>query len=85
MVDILQMYTDNKYHIPYIITKFGSSSLSRNNPVLTLKITNVLGNSIDSVSVSGTSVTNDKAQVVMNEIRFKSVTGDRLEVSISLH
>ncbi|KAF7492317.1 Dolichyl-diphosphooligosaccharide--protein glycosyltransferase subunit 2 [Sarcoptes scabiei] len=76
VVDILQMYTDNKYHIPYIITKFGSSSLSRNNPVLTLKITNVLGNSIDSVSVSGTSVTNDKAQVVMNEIRFKSVTGD---------
>ncbi|KAH7643011.1 dolichyl-diphosphooligosaccharide-protein glycosyltransferase subunit 2-like protein [Dermatophagoides farinae] len=79
VIETLALFTNNKYHIPYMITKFGSSSLSANdNPVLTLKITNVLGESVGPVTVTGASLSlnKDKNNAIMKNIQFKSVEGD---------
>ncbi|OTF72793.1 hypothetical protein BLA29_009720, partial [Euroglyphus maynei] len=51
VIETLALFTDNKYHIPYMVTKYGSSALSATeNPVLTLKVTNVLGESVGPVT-----------------------------------
>ncbi|KAH9418812.1 proteasome regulatory particle base subunit [Dermatophagoides pteronyssinus] len=79
VIETLALFTNNKYHIPYMITKFGSSALSATeNPILTIKVTNVLGESVGPVTVTGTSLSmnKDKNNAIMKNISFKPVAGD---------
>jgi len=43
---LLKMLTENKYHIPVCVSVYGSSSVSKENPVLTFKVNNVMGQSL---------------------------------------
>jgi len=73
----LSLFTNNKFHIPLIISKYGSSALSAESPILTVQVTNVLGLSVGPVTVNGISLTRkgEKSPVLQN-IAFKPVTGD---------
>ena len=78
VIDSLSLFTTNKFHIPLIVSKYGSSALSAENPILTVKVTNVLGQSVGPVTVSGVSLSRkgEKSPLLQN-IAFKAVTGDR--------
>ena len=40
------MFTKNKFHIPVCVSVYGSSSVSKEKPILTIKVTNVMGKSL---------------------------------------
>lgn len=76
VIETLSLFTKNKFHIPYLITKYASSTLSKENPILTLKVTNVLGESVGPVTVTATLTDHVNKNPLMKNIVFKPVEGD---------
>jgi oligosaccharyltransferase complex subunit delta (ribophorin II) len=77
-LEVLKLYTNNKYHIPVVITNYGSSALSPTNSVLTVRITNVLGASLGPLSVTADSATRlDDKKVIWTKKSLQPVQGDR--------
>jgi len=78
VIESLSLFTTNKFHIPMIISKYDSSTLSVESPTLTLQVTNVLGHSMGPVTVNGISLTRKgETNSVLQNISFKPVTGVR--------
>jgi len=78
LLEVLKLYTNNKYHIPVVVTNYGSSALSPTNSVLTVRITNVLGASLGSLSVTADSATRvDDKKVIWTKKSLQPVQGDR--------
>lgn len=75
----LKMFTNNKYHVPYVFSIYGGKTLSKGNTVLTVKVCNVLGGSVGPVSVIGPAFTTTAGGVFAKNIAFKQVTGDRYD------
>lgn len=73
----LKLFTNNKYHVPYVFSVYGGKILSKSNTVLTVKVCNVLGESVGPVSVTGLSFTANSGTPFAQNIVFKQVTGDR--------
>ncbi|KAI2808529.1 proteasome regulatory particle base subunit [Blomia tropicalis] len=77
VIESLSLFANNKYHIPLIVSKYGSSSLSAENSILTIKVTNVLGLPVGPVTVTGTTLTPQGEKTsLLKDIAFKPVTGD---------
>lgn len=78
LLEVLKLYTNNKFHIPVIITNYGSSALSPTNSVLTVRITNVLGASLGPLTVTADSATRiDDKKVIWTKKSLQPVQGDR--------
>jgi len=59
------------------VSIYGSSSLSAENPILTIKVTNAQGQSVAPATVTGVSFTKDgETAAALSKIVFKPVTGD---------
>ena len=77
-MEVLKLYTNNKYHIPVVVTNYGSSALSPTNSVLTVKITNVLGASLGPMTVTADSAVRvEDKKVVFTKKSLQPVQGDR--------
>ena len=86
VIETLSLFTTNKFHIPLVVSKYGSAALSAESPILTVKVTNVLGLPVGPVTVSGVSLTRKgETSPVLQSISFKPVTGDRLVESSHLN
>lgn len=71
LLEVLKVLSQNNYHIPVCVSLYGSSSISEENPLVSVHVTNVLGQSLGSelsVSSESTLWTGKKA--------FKAVQGD---------
>ena len=78
VIESLALFTTNKFHIPLVVSKYGSAALSRENPVFTVKVTNVLGQQIGPVTVTGASLHKEGSKdIISRDIAFKPVSGDR--------
>lgn len=78
VIESLNLFTSNNYHIPYVITKYSSTSMSAEKPILTLKVSNVLGFAVGPLSVTATSITKQgERNSALKNVVFKPVTGDR--------
>ncbi|XP_054153905.1 dolichyl-diphosphooligosaccharide--protein glycosyltransferase subunit 2-like [Oppia nitens] len=77
LLEVLKLFTNNKYHIPVVITNYGSSALSPTNSVLTVRVTNVLGASLGPLSVTiDKAVRVDDKNVILSKKPFQGVQGD---------
>lgn len=77
LLSVLQHLTVNRYHIPVVVVGYGSSAISQSNPVITVKVTDVLGQSIGGATVGLISATRleDKKVAVAKKI-MQGVEGD---------
>lgn len=46
LLQILQLLSSNKYHVPVVVSLYGSNVVNENNPNLVVKVTNALGASL---------------------------------------
>lgn len=86
LLNILKLLSDNKYHVPVCVSVYGRSAISALNPVASVRITNVLGRSLGSLSVHGESkawtskralqvVTGDTTLYALNVLESKPSRG----------
>lgn len=64
LLQVLQLLTQNKYHIPVCISRYGKVALSQEDPIVTIKVTNVLGQTLGtglSVTAKSTALTGEKS------------------------
>ncbi|XP_055943574.1 dolichyl-diphosphooligosaccharide--protein glycosyltransferase subunit 2-like [Argiope bruennichi] len=79
LLDVLRVFTTNKYHIPVAVTLASNSALSDENPNIQVRITNVLGVSLGplTVTVDAAKRLGDDA-VVMSKKAFQPVKGSNI-------
>lgn len=55
LLEVLRLLTTNKYHVPVCVSVYGRSALTEQRPVVSIRVTNVLGKSLGTVTVSAES------------------------------
>lgn len=84
-LEVLKLMTTNKYHIPVVITSYGSTALSASNPVLTVRITNVLGAPLGPFTVTADSAVRlEDKKSLLTKKAFQPVQGDSKLFAINL-
>ncbi|KAG8192958.1 hypothetical protein JTE90_028081 [Oedothorax gibbosus] len=74
LLEVLKVFTTNKFHIPVAVTLASNSALSDENPNIQVRITNVLGASLGPLTVTVDKVAGD-AQVSLSKKAFDPVKG----------
>lgn len=55
LLEVLKLLTNNKYHVPVCVSIFGRTNLNPSRPVVSVRVTNVLGKSLGPAAVSAES------------------------------
>lgn len=55
LVSVLNVLAENKYHVPVCVSVFGRTNLNPGMPVVSVRVTNVLGKSLGPVAVTAES------------------------------
>ncbi|XP_076326377.1 oligosaccharide transferase delta subunit [Tachypleus tridentatus] len=84
LLDILKLLTVNKYHIPVAVTVASNSALSTDSPVIRVRVTNVLGDSLGPLTVTADTATRlGDSAVIMSKKAFVPVQGDNTAYSLN--
>ncbi|RWS01104.1 dolichyl-diphosphooligosaccharide--protein glycosyltransferase subunit 2-like protein [Dinothrombium tinctorium] len=70
LLQVLKLLVDNKYHIPVCVSRYQSPAISHSNPVISVRVANVMGKSLgrDLKVTANSELTGKK--------NFQSVQGD---------
>ncbi|XP_071041016.1 dolichyl-diphosphooligosaccharide--protein glycosyltransferase subunit 2 isoform X1 [Parasteatoda tepidariorum] len=79
LLEVLKIFTTNKFHIPVALTLASNSALSDENPNIQVRITNVLGSSLGPLTVTvDNAKRNGDDVVVMSKKAFQPVKGSNI-------
>ncbi|RWS24210.1 Dolichyl-diphosphooligosaccharide--protein glycosyltransferase subunit 2-like protein [Leptotrombidium deliense] len=70
LLQVLKLFVDNKFHVPVCVTLYQSPAISLANPIVTVRVTNVMGKGLgrDLKVVANSDLTGQKS--------FEAVQGD---------
>lgn len=80
LLQILQLLASNKYHVPVVVSLYGSNVLNENNQNLVVKVTNTLGASLAPREFRVSAKLNDLSEVY----KFGQVQGDSTLFALDL-
>ncbi|KAG1665248.1 Dolichyl-diphosphooligosaccharide--protein glycosyltransferase subunit 2 [Nymphon striatum] len=86
LLDSLKILTDNKFHVPVSITLASNVALSEENPIVKVRVTNLLGEPLPGkLTVTADTVTRVKdAAVIMSKEGFTETKADSTLYEVNL-
>ncbi|XP_054265944.1 dolichyl-diphosphooligosaccharide--protein glycosyltransferase subunit 2-like [Macrosteles quadrilineatus] len=85
LLDVLSILTNNKYHIPVVVSLAGPGVVSQDQPKVSVKVTNLLGQPLTSdLSVTVESATRSADDVVVLSKKKFEPTSDKTVFSVNL-